>query len=116
LAVATTLLLGFVMVPAAAHRIRAHEGHSLYNMGCVAGLLGMLTVAVYESCGFVPEPVFICMQGGNRVLGTLLGLMFAATAATGLALYKNGFAAGLVAALLLPVILALRASTGNDDR
>jgi hypothetical protein len=40
LAVATTLLLGFMLVPAAAHLFRAHEGHSLYNMGCVAGLLG----------------------------------------------------------------------------
>jgi hypothetical protein len=77
---------------------------------------GQLTAAIYESCGFAPEPVFIRMQGSNWLLGTLLGLMFAATAATGLALYKNGFAAGLVAAVRLPVILALRASTGNDDR
>jgi tetrahydromethanopterin S-methyltransferase subunit F len=30
-------------------------------------------------------------------------------------LYNNGFAAGLVASVLLPVILALRASTDNNE-
>jgi hypothetical protein len=33
----------------------------------------------------------------------------------GLVLYNNGFAAGLVAAVLLPVILALRASKEDED-
>lgn len=86
LAVATTLALGFVLVPAAAHLFHAHEGHSLYNMGFVAGLLGTLTVAVYKSYGFVPEPVFIWSQGHNRLLGALLLAMFAAMAAIGFAL------------------------------
>ena len=86
LAVATTLLLGFVLAPAAAHLFRAHEGHSLYNMGFVAGLLGTLTVAVYKSYGFVPEPVFIWTRGNNALLGTLLVGMFAAMAAIGFAL------------------------------
>ena len=86
LAVATTLLLGFVLAPAAAHLFRAHEGHSLYNMGFVAGLLGTLTVAVYKSYGFVPEPVFIWTRGNNALLGTLLMGMFAAMAAIGFVL------------------------------
>ena len=86
LAVATTLLLGFVLAPAAAHLFRAHEGHSLYNMGFVAGLLGTLTVAVYKSYGFVPEPVFIWTRGNNALLGTLLAGMFAVMAAIGFVL------------------------------
>jgi hypothetical protein len=89
LAVATTVLLGFVLAPAAAHLFRAHEGHSLYNMGFVAGLLGTLTVAVYKSYGFVPDPVFIWTQGNNRLLGSLLVGLFAAMAAIGFALDRQ---------------------------
>jgi Protein of unknown function (DUF1576) len=33
----------------------------------------------------------------------------------GLVLYNNGFAAGLVAAVLLPVILALRPASATSD-
>ena len=86
LALATTLALGFVLPPAAAHLFRAHEGHSLYNMGFVAGLLGTLTVAIYKSYGFVPEPVFIWTRGHDGLLGTLLVGMFAAMAAIGFVL------------------------------
>lgn len=85
LALATTVLLGFVLVPAAAHLFHAHQGHSLYNMGFVAGLLGTLIVAVYKSYGFVPDPVFIWTQGNNLLLGSLLVGLFAAMAATGFA-------------------------------
>ena len=86
LALATTLALGFVLAPAAAHLFRAHEGHSLYNMGFVAGLLGTLTVAIYKSYGFVPDPVFIWTRGHNGLLGTLLVLMFSAMAVIGVLL------------------------------
>ena len=86
LALATTLALGFVLPPAAAHLFRAHEGHSLYNMGFVAGLLGTLTVAIYKSYGFVPEPVFIWTRGHDGLMGTLLVGMFAAMAAIGFVL------------------------------
>src|SRR5260370_35575588 len=34
----------------------------------------------------------------------------------GLDLYNNGFAAGRVASLLLPVVLAVRSRYGNDSR
>jgi hypothetical protein len=89
LAVATTLGLGFLLVPTAAHLFHTHQGHSLYNMGFVAGLLGTLTVAVYKSYGFVPDPVFIWSRGNNGLLGTLLVLMFAAMAAIGFVLDRQ---------------------------
>ena len=73
LAVATTLLLGFVLVPVAAHLFKAHMGYTLYNIGWVAGILGTLVVAVYKSYGFVPEPVFIWTTGNNRLLGSAAG-------------------------------------------
>ena len=78
LAVATTLGLGFVLVPCAAHLFNAHMGYTLYNIGWVAGVLGTLTVAVYKSYGFVPEPVFIWTTGNNLLLGSMLALLFAA--------------------------------------
>jgi hypothetical protein len=78
LAMATTLLLGFVLVPCAAHLFNAHMGYTLYNIGWVAGILGTLTVAVYKSYGFVPDPVFIWTTGNNGLLGSMLALLFTA--------------------------------------
>ncbi len=80
LAVVTTLLLGFVLVPTAAHLFKTHMGFTLYNIGFVAGLLGTLIVAIYKSYGFVPDPVFIWTSGNNRLLGSLLFGLFAAMA------------------------------------
>ena len=68
----TTLLLGFVLVPTAAHLFKTHMGFTLYNIGFVAGLLGTLIVAIYKSYGFVPDPVFIWTSGNNTLLGALL--------------------------------------------
>ncbi len=78
LAIATTLLLGFVLVPTATHLFKTHLGFTLYNIGFVAGLLGTLIVAIYKSYGFVPDPVFIWTTGNNVPLGALLLGLFAA--------------------------------------
>src|SRR5271166_1237055 len=45
LALATSLLIGFVLAPAAAHLFKAHMGFSLYNMGFTAGIVGTPIVA-----------------------------------------------------------------------
>jgi Protein of unknown function (DUF1576) len=53
--------------------------------------------------------------------GLLAGFVHSSVAQTvgqlhgGLVLYNNGFAAGLVAAVLLPVILALRRAPSNGE-
>ena len=77
LAVATSLVIGFVLAPAAAHLFKTHMGFSLYNMGFTAGIVGTLIVAMYKSYGFVPDPVFIWTTGNNRLLATFLSLVFA---------------------------------------
>ena len=69
LAALTTLLIGFVLVPVAANLFKAHMGHTLYNIGWVAGIVGTVIVAVYKGYGFVPDPVFIWTTGNNRLLG-----------------------------------------------
>ena len=84
LAAATTLLLGFMLVPVAANLFKAHGGHTLYNIGWVAGIIGTVVVAVYKGYGFVPEPVFIWTRGNNLLLGGMLLALFAAHAALGL--------------------------------
>jgi hypothetical protein len=78
LAVCTSLLLGFVLAPAAAHLFNTHMGYTLYNIGFVAGIIGSLTVALYKSYGFVPEPVFIWSTGNNGLLGSSFGGLFVA--------------------------------------
>jgi hypothetical protein len=84
LAALTTLLIGFVLVPVAANLFKAHMGHTLYNIGWVAGIVGTVIVAVYKGYGFVPDPVFIWTTGNNRLLGSFLAGLFVATAWLGL--------------------------------
>ena len=58
------------------------QGPLADNIGCVAGLLGTLTVAVYKSYGFVPDPVFIWTQGQQPAAGAACWSgLFAAMAA-----------------------------------
>ncbi len=77
LAIVTSLVIGFVLAPAAAQLFKAHMGYSLYNMGFTAGIVGTLVVAMYKSYGFVPDPVMIWTAGNNRLLGGFLALLFA---------------------------------------
>lgn len=89
LAGATTLVIGFVLVPVAAQLFKAHMGFSLYNMGFTAGIVGTVVVAVYKSYGFVPDPVFIWSTGNNALLGTLLFVVFASMLGFGLVLDRD---------------------------
>ena len=91
LATVTMLVIGFVLVPAAAQLFKAHLGFTLYNIGFVAGIIGSLVVAVYKSYGFVPEPVFIWTTGNNALLGSILLGIFVAMAATALLLDRGAF-------------------------
>ncbi len=77
LGVGTSLVIGFILAPAAAQLFKAHEGFTLYNMGFTAGIVGTLVVALYKSYGFVPEPVMIWTTGNNRVLGGFMFALFA---------------------------------------
>ena len=72
LAVGTSLMLGFILPPLAAHLPKTHMGFNLYNIGFTAGLMGNLIVALYKSYGFVPDPVMIWTSGNNTILGTFL--------------------------------------------
>ena len=45
LALATGLLIGFILPPAASQLFKAHMGFSLYNLGFTAGIVGTLVVA-----------------------------------------------------------------------
>jgi hypothetical protein len=76
LAVVTSLVIGFMLAPAAAQLFKAHSGYSLYNMGFTAGIVGTLVVATYKSYGFVPDPVMIWTTGNNRLLASFMALLF----------------------------------------
>ncbi|MCC6611444.1 MAG: DUF1576 domain-containing protein [Burkholderiales bacterium] len=83
LAITTTLVIGFVLAPAAAQLFKSHMGFSIYNMGFTAGLVGTLVVALYKSYGFVPDPVFIWTTGNNALLGAFLAVLFGSMIAAG---------------------------------
>jgi hypothetical protein len=83
LSVCTSLLIGFILAPAAAQLFKAHMGFTLYNMGFTAGLVGTLVVALYKSYGFVPDPVFIWTTGNNLLLSGFLSVVFVSMIAVG---------------------------------
>jgi hypothetical protein len=89
LAVATGLVIGFILPPAAAQLFKAHCGYSLYNMGFTAGIVGILVVAMYKSYGFVPDPVMIWTTGNNLLLAGFLVALFASMAAIGYYLERS---------------------------
>jgi hypothetical protein len=76
LSIATSLAMGFILAPVAAHLSKAHMGFSLYNIGFATGITGTVVVALYKSYGFVPDPVFIWTSGNNARLAALLAGMF----------------------------------------
>jgi len=77
LAVGTSLVIGFILAPAAAQLFKAHMGFSLYNMGFTAGIVGTLIVAMYKAYGFVPDPVMIWTTGNNLLLGAFMAAVLA---------------------------------------
>ena len=89
LALATGLLIGFILPPAASQLFKAHMGFSLYNLGFTAGIVGTLVVALYKSYGFVPDPVMIWTTGNDRLLAGFLALLFASMAAIGFYLDRS---------------------------
>ena len=64
-------------------------GFSLYNMGFTAGIVGTLTVALYKSYGFVPDPVFIWTTGHNLLLATFLTAVFGSMLGVGVWLDRD---------------------------
>jgi hypothetical protein len=89
LALATSIVIGFMLAPAAAQLFKAHSGFSLYNLGFTAGIVGTLVVATYKSYGFVPDPVMIWTTGNNLLLGGFLTALFLSMAATGYYLERS---------------------------
>ncbi|MCK6371063.1 MAG: DUF1576 domain-containing protein [Gammaproteobacteria bacterium] len=89
LGVATTLVIGFMLAPAAAQLAKAHMGFSLYNMGFTAGLVGTVIVALYRSYGFTPDPVFVWTTGNNLLLGGFMAVLFGSMAAGGFLLDRS---------------------------
>ena len=83
LSVCTSLVVGFVLAPAAAQLFKAHMGFNLYNMGFTAGIVGTLVVALYKSYGFVADPVFIWTTGNNLLLSGFLSVVFASMIGAG---------------------------------
>jgi len=92
LALGAGVLMGFVLPPAAAQLFRAHDGFTLYNMGFTAGIIGTIVVALYQSYGFIPEPVFIWTSGNNALLGGFLCVLFASLIGLGLLVDRRALA------------------------
>lgn len=84
LGIVVSLAIGFALVPVAGRMYTAHQGMTLYNMGFVAGVVGLVVVAVCRSFGLVPDPVSTWGTAHRTLLAVFLGCLFAATIVAGL--------------------------------
>ncbi|MEL4894868.1 DUF1576 domain-containing protein [Crocosphaera sp. Alani8] len=107
LAVGTSLMLGFILPPVAAHLPKTHLGFNLYNIGFTAGVMGNLIVALYKSYGFVPDPVMIWTSGNNTILGTFLIILITSMILVGFWLDRHSWAK-------LPTILSSSGQAPTD--
>ncbi|MER5442297.1 DUF1576 domain-containing protein [Streptomyces sp. NPDC002790] len=72
---ATAVLIGFVVPPVARQLFRAHNGFTLYNMGFVAGVLGTVVVAVFQSYGLAAQPPMVWTSGHDAELLILVAVI-----------------------------------------
>jgi len=89
LAIAISLVIGFILCPVSANLLKVHQGFNLYNMGFTAGIVGTIVVSLFYSYGIIPEPQMIWTRGNNKIFGFYLFLMFSSMIITGIYLEKK---------------------------
>ena len=68
------ILIGFVLVPLAAHVQSFTHGFNLYNVGFTSGILGMLLIGLFGMFGWEVQSQHIIFSGADTILvGLLLG-------------------------------------------
>ncbi|MBQ9140182.1 MAG: DUF1576 domain-containing protein [Lachnospiraceae bacterium] len=71
LAIATGILIGFLLPPLSVHTASMHLGYNLFNVGFSAGILAFIIVCVLRSFGIVTESTLIWKAGIPPVLAVI---------------------------------------------
>lgn len=77
------LVSGFLLPPLAAALLPVHHGFNLYNMGFTCGMVGMITVSLFKSYGFIVERRVIWSTGNNSLFVPLLVVLCSSMAVVG---------------------------------
>jgi len=75
LGVLTGVFIGFVINPLAVAMRKAHDGYNLYNVGFVAGMLGLCLFALYQLMGIEFVVLGNWSYGYNRELTIFLAIL-----------------------------------------
>ncbi len=86
LGTAAGMLVGFVLPPLSVHFAQFHKGHSLYNIGFTAGIIGMIFMALLSGFGIQIDTVFILSSGHKPAFSAFLYALSALLIVCGLAL------------------------------
>ncbi len=95
LAIATGILIGFILPPLSVHTASMHMGYNLFNVGFSAGILAFVIVCVLRSFGIETESTLIWREGVPPVLAVACYGYFLLAVVYGLFL-NGGKAKGLV--------------------
>ncbi|MBN2795178.1 MAG: DUF1576 domain-containing protein [Clostridia bacterium] len=70
------VLIGFTITPIAAHMVKFHDGHNLYNIGFTAGIIGTLFASILRAIDKEIEPVSIIYTDSDLSIKILLMVLF----------------------------------------
>lgn len=80
------LFVGFIIPALSPATLRYHQGYTLYNIGFVAGIIGMVMVAVFRMFHFEINPVSRIFEESQWVLALILAVIFLFTMICGILL------------------------------
>lgn len=86
------LVIGYILPTLASSGMRYHQGYTLYNIGYICGVIGMIGTAVLRMFGFEVNPLSILHDDHVGHFVTLLAVIFVALMALGLALNRGNMA------------------------
>lgn len=85
------IIIGFTITPIAAHMVKFHDGHNLYNIGFTAGIIGTLFTSILRAIDKEIEPVSIIYKDSDLSIKIMLSILFLALILLGFYLNNNGF-------------------------
>jgi Protein of unknown function (DUF1576). len=71
-AIASGVLVGFIMPPLANSFVCIHQGYSLYNVGFTSGIIGMIIASLFRAFDRPLDSMYVIYQGSDSKVKLLM--------------------------------------------
>lgn len=89
LAIAMGILIGFLIPVLSSAGLRFHQGYTLYNIGFISGIIGMVLLAFFRMFSISVEPVSHLSENNEYILPLILIIIFVLTIAFGFLIHRK---------------------------